>query len=161
MSEENYTFRPVVKDPGETLKVELDLFGKCANFRLPNEQYATDEHVRFEQSPGFAFKAAIGGTTGLVPPKLPAAIGQQVKDGSVTWECVAAASNGLSAVSSPSAEADPGGLSIENVSVSETTKILATYAGGTLGADYYDAVFTFTLRGVQRVARQRVYIRKR
>lgn len=155
-----YTFDPLYKDAGDTRKVELDLFGKCANFWRPNELYATNEFIRSEQSPGFAYEATTGGTSGSRPPVWPRSIGTTVTDGSVTWTCRAAATNGLNAVSSPSGASDPTGLTISDVSVSETTKILATYSGGTLGNDY-DAVFTFTLNGVTRVARQTVKIRKR
>src|SRR6185436_10167996 len=98
MSETDYTFGPVIKDPAESLKVELDLFGKCANFWRPNEAYSGNEHVRAEQSPGFAYEATTAGTSGSRPPQWPRSIGLTVTDGSVTWTCRAAAANGLNAV---------------------------------------------------------------
>lgn len=157
---DDYTFGPAIKDPAEDLKVELDLFGKCANFWRPNERYTITEYVRSELSPGFAYQATIGGTSGSRPPVWPRAVGQNVADGSVQWTATFANANGLNAVSNPSGVSDPTGLTISGVAVSETTKILATYSGGTEGNDY-DAVFTFTLNGVTRVARQTVKIRKR
>jgi hypothetical protein len=66
----------------------------------------------------------------------------------------------VNAISSPSASSDPTGLTITNVSAAETTKIQATYSGGVEG-ETHDAVFTFTLNGVTRVARQKVPIEKR
>lgn len=158
--ENEYTFRPIIKDAGETRKVELDLFGKCANFWRANEQFGLNEFIRAEQSPGFSYEATIAGTSGSRPPTFPRAIGQTVTDGSITWTCRAAATNGLNAVSSPSGTSDPTGLTIANIAVIESTKIYAEYSGGTVGQQY-DAVFTFTLNGVTRVARQTVLIRKR
>jgi hypothetical protein len=83
-----------------------------------------------------------------------------VQNGSVVFTCRAAGTNGVMEITSPTAISDPTGLTIGSVSVSESTKILATYSAGTLGQDY-DAVFTFTLNGATRVARQTVKVRRR
>lgn len=152
---------PVVKDPAESKIVQLDFFGWAANFWQPNEQYATNEYVRPNESvsTGFAYQAS-SGTSGRREPRWPTTIGATVIDGSITWTCATAGTNGLNAVSAPTAVSDPVGITISSVSVSETSKILATYAGGNNGQDY-DAVFSFTLNGVPRVARQTVKVRNR
>lgn len=155
-----YTFPAIDKDPAETRKVELNLFGKCANFWRPNEAFALNEHIRPTNSTGYSYEATTGGVSGAVEPVWPKAIGATVVDGSVTWTCRAADANGLNAITSPSGASDPTGLTISGVAVSESVKILATYAGGTLHKQY-DAVFSFTLNGVTRIARQTVRIRKR
>jgi len=157
---EQFTFDPVAVDPGESFKVELDLFGKCASFWLPNEQYASLEYARPNRANGFAPQVTTPGTSGVREPIWPRTLGATVIDGSVTWTMAEAGLNGLNPITSPSAASDPAGLTISNVAVSESTKILATYSGGTLDR-HYDAVFTFTLNGVTRVARQRVEFRKR
>lgn len=154
-----YTFEPVDKDPAESRAVELELFSKCANFWRPNEQYQASEYARPNAATGFAYQTS-GGLSGLREPRWPTVIGATVTDGSLTWTCVAAGANGLNAVSGPTAVSNPVGLTISAISVSETSKILATYAGGTVEQDY-DAVFSFTLNGVPRVARQTVRIRYR
>lgn len=162
MSQEaDYTFDPVEVDPAGSRKVMLDLFGKCANYRQPNEPYGTTEYVRPDPATGFAYECTIAGTTGTRHPVWPKVIGQTVTDGSVTWTCRAASTNGLNAITSPSAVSDPTGITISDVSVEEAHKILATYTPpASSEGQGYDAVFTFTLNGVTRVARQRVEIRK-
>jgi hypothetical protein len=156
--DDSYTFESITKDPAESRAVELDLFGKAANYWRPNEQFSNAEYARPNYSTGFAYQATSGGTSGAREPKWPTTINATVVDGSITWTTVAAGANGLNAVSSPSAASSPTGLTISAVSVSETTKILATYSGGTVNQEY-DAVFSFTLNGLSRIARQRVYIR--
>lgn len=155
------TFPPAVKDPSEDLLVELDLYLWCANFWRANEQVALNEHVRPRRPTGFAYKATVAGTTGMREPSYwPRTIGLTVVSGSVTFSTVAAEANGLSPVTDPVAVPDPTGLTMTGVSASESTKIIATYQGGTVERDY-DAVFSFTLNGAPRVARQKVMVRKR
>lgn len=156
----DYTFDSLTKDPAESRMVELDLFGKCANFWRPNEQYAANEYIRPNTATGFAYQANANASSGLREPRWPTTLAATVADGSLIWTCVAAGANGLNAVSGASAVSNPIGLTISAISVSETSKILATYAGGTVDQDY-DAVFSFTLNGVPRVARQTVRIRYR
>lgn len=158
-TDNDFTFPDATKDPAEEKKVTLNLFKYCANYWRANEPFDLNEYARPRKATGFAYQSG-GGTSGAREPIWPTTLGRTVTDGSVTWTCVVAQANGLNAVSAPSATPDPLGITITDVSVSETTKILATYQGGTLGQDY-DAVFTFTLNGIARVARQKVLIRKR
>lgn len=157
---DEYRFDSVTKDAAESLPVELQLFNLCANFWRPNEQYTASEYVRPNSPTGFSYQASGNGTSGGREPRWPTTLGGSVIDGSITWIATAASANGLNAISSPSAASDPTGLSIGSPTVSESTKILVTYSGGTDGQDY-DAVFTFTLNAVSRVARQTVKVRKR
>lgn len=159
MEKPDYTFDPVTKDPAEQISVELDLFNKAANFWRPNEQFSGSEYVRPNIGTGFAYQASAG-TSGNREPRWPTTLAATVIDGSVTWTCAPASINGLNAVSAASAVSSPTGVTISGVAVSETTKILATYAGGSVANDY-DAVFSFTLNGVPRVARQTVKVRYR
>lgn len=146
-------------DPGESFKVIIDLYGMCANFWRGNEQFGTTEYIRPTHANGYSYECTTAGTSGSREPIWPKTIGATVQDGSVTWTCRAAADNGLNAITNPSAASDPTGLTIASVTASESTKILATYSGGTVGQQF-DAVYTFTLNGVTRVARQRVKVRK-
>ena len=148
-----------LKDAAEALPVEINFYDLCANKWRPNEQYGASEYVRPNTPTGFAYQAS-GGTSGTREPKWPTTLTQTVVDGSITWTCSVAGANGLNAISSPSAASDPTGLTIAAPSVSETAKLTTTYSSGTLDQDY-DAVFTFTLQGVTRVARQLVKVRKR
>jgi hypothetical protein len=157
---EGYTFDPVQVDPGGSRKVVLDLFDQCANFWRENEQWSLGEFIRPPLATGFAYECTTEGTSAHRPPVFPRTIGQTVEDGSAVWTCRAAGTNGLNAISGLQFVSDPTGLTISGVSVDEATKILATYSAGTLGQDY-DAVYTFTLNGVTRVARQTVQVRKR
>lgn len=157
---DEFTFPDALKDPSESRLITLDLFKYCASFWRANEQVDSLEYLRPRKATGFAYQVTVAGTTGMREPVWPTVLAQTLVSGSVTLTCVAAAANGLNPITSPSAVSDPLGLTISAVSASESTKILATYSGGTLDQDY-DAVFTFTLNGVSRVARQRVLIRKR
>lgn len=156
----DYRFEPAKKDPDESIKVRLRFFSLCANFWSGNEQFGSAEHCRPTRPTGFSYECTTAGTTGFREPVWPTTIGATVTDGSVVWTCRAASTNGVNAITSPTANSDPTGLTISSVSVEESTTILATYAGGTEGQSY-DAVFTFTLNGVTRVARQTVDIAKR
>ena len=160
MSDQEYTFRSCTKDPGADKRVTLNLYKYCAVFWRRNELYATNEYVRPAHATGFSYQCNASGLSGSREPIWPRVVGQTVTDGSIVWTCRAADANGLDAIDSPLGSSDPTGLTVTGVSASESTKILATYSGGQLGQDY-DAVFTFTLGGVPRVARQTVKIRKR
>lgn len=159
MSDPEFIFPTIAKDAAESRLVELNFFRWCANYWRPNEQFTPAEYLRPITPTGFAYQSG-GGTSGPKEPRYPTVVGSTVVDGSQTLTCVAADTNGINALSAPTATSDPTGLTVSSVSVSESTKILATYAGGNLGQDY-EAVFSFTLNGVPRVARQLVQIRKR
>lgn len=162
MAERDYRFddHPGI-NPGESVPVVLDCFNLCATFWRANEQYSQGEFIRPNRATGFAYECTTGGTSGAREPTYwPTTIAATRTEGSVTWTCRSAVTNGISAISNPSAVSDPAGLTISDVSVSESTKILATYEGGTEGEEY-DAVFTFTLNGATRIARQRVPVKKR
>lgn len=147
-------------DPGESSKVRINAYDMCAIRWEQNEPYSLLDFIRPTVANGFSYEATTVGTSGSKEPRWPTIIGNTVTDGSVTWSCRAAASGGVNAITAPSATSDPTGLTIASVSVSESHKILATYSGGALGQSY-DAVYSFTLDGVTRIARQRVHVRKR
>lgn len=155
----DYTFPDAIKDPAADKKVRLSLFRYCATFWRRNTQFDVGAYARPTRPTGFAYQSS-GGTSGQREPTWPRALGLTVTDGSITWTCVAAGANGLSAVSSPTAVSDPTGITITEVAVEAVTDLIARYSGGVLGQNH-DAVFSFTLNGLPRVARQRVKIRKR
>jgi hypothetical protein len=154
-----YLFDTVVKDPGSTRLVELDLYDICAAKWPANEVVAAAEHCRPRIPNGFAYEATTGGLTSGREPRWPTAIGGTVADGSVIWTCRAAASLGINAISSLSALSDPTGLTIASPTIVEDFRISSSYAGGVDGQDY-DAVFTWTLEGVTWIGRQRVQVRR-
>jgi hypothetical protein len=158
--DDGYTFSEVTKDPAESIKVRLNLFNQCANFWRDNESFDSGEYIRPNRANGFSYECTTAGTSGYREPNWPQTIDATVRDGSITWTCRAASSNGINAITDPSSSSDPTGLTVSDVSVSEDAKILATYTGGSEDDDY-DAVFSFTLNGVARIARQKVRIRKR
>lgn len=156
-----YRFDPVTKDPAETLDVTLNLFNLAANFWAPNEYYAADEVVRPSKANGFAYKVTTAGLSASREPVWPTISGNTKPDGTVVWTAQDAGSTGVNAVTSPSAVASPSGeLTITGVDVLEQYKIVATYAAGLTMRDY-EAVFSFTLKGRARVARQLVRVRPR
>lgn len=149
-----------VKDPDEQMPVRLNWFEFCANRWQANEYVNLDQVIRPESGTGFAYQAQNDGTTGSRRPRWPVALDGVVTDGSVQWKCIAADTNGLNPLVNPTAVSEPAGLTIGGISVEESTKLLATYSGGVDGQDYA-AVFTVTLNGLSRVARQLVQVRKR
>lgn len=161
MSCETVTFRlpSVVKDPAESLPVLFDAYDYCVSFWTRDVPVAMGAFIRFKRGTGFSYECTVAGTTGSRQPSPTSAIGTTFTDGSVTWTCRAADVNGISPISSPQALSDPTGLTITSVAAQNSREIIATYSGGELDQDY-DAVFTFILNGLQRVARQRVEVRK-
>jgi hypothetical protein len=149
-----------IKDPAEPLKVSINCYDMCVLRWQPNEPYSAGDFFRPRVPNGFSYEVTVSGVSGHTEPRYPTTIGGTVVNGSMTITCRAAGSNGLNAISAPTAVSEPTGLTISAVSVSEIYKILATYSGGTVDLDY-DVVFTFTLDGVSRVARQTVKVRKR
>lgn len=161
MTERDYRFPDHPgKDPDESIPVVLDCFNLCANFWRGNEQFGLGEYIRPNRANGFSYECTTAGTSAFREPIWPTTISATVTDGSATWTCRAASANGLNGITSPSATSDPVGLTISDISVTESTKILASYEGGD-ESESYDAVFSFTLDGVTRVARQRVPVKKR
>lgn len=161
MSDTEYTIGPaLVKDPAESRTFDVDFYGKCVNLWRANEEVAGGEYLRPTVPNGFAYLVTAPGTLGFREPMWPKTIGETVPNGSVTLQCAAAGSNGLDLLSAPVVASDPAGLTVTDVSVQEVRKIRATVAGGIEGQDYY-LVYSFTLRGVPRVARLKVKARKR
>jgi hypothetical protein len=161
MSDTEYTIGPaLVKDPAESRTFDVDFYGKCANLWRANEEVQASEYLRPTVPNGFAYLVTASGTLANREPLWPKTIGETITSGSATLQCAAAGANGLDAISSPSAVSDPAGLTVSAVSVQEVRKIRATVAGGVEGQDY-DLVYSFTLRGVPRVARLKVKARKR
>lgn len=156
---EAYRFDDVIADPDESYPVELDLYSLAAVEWTPNEKVSLGEFARPRLPNGFSYEVMSAGTTGSKEPFWPKTLGETVTDGSVTWACRAAGSNGINAVTSPSCTSDPTGMTIASISLEEDRKIFGTYSGGVLGQTY-DAVWSFTLNGRTRIARQRVNWRK-
>jgi hypothetical protein len=156
-----YRFDSVCKDASESLKVELDFYALAVLAWERNKYYLATDIRRPTVPNGYAYQTMTGGLSGSKEPRWPVTLGELVKDGAVTWTCIAATtSNGINPISAPSAVSDPVGLTIGSISVLDNRSVLATYTSGTLDQDY-DAVYTVTIDGVPRVARQTVQIRKR
>lgn len=156
-----YRIQPeALKDPGESLKVSIDLYDLCAVVWRPNEDYSSGEFIRPLVPNGFSYEVTTGGRSGASPPRFPTTIGNTVPSGSAILTCRASSAGGVNPITSPSASSDPTGLTVNSVAAAESHKITATYVGGTEGQDY-DVVYSFTLDGVTRIARQKVQVRKR
>lgn len=150
-----------LKDPAESLNVVIDCFDLCARRWKDNELYSVGESIRPRVASGISLIVITGGTSGAREPSWPIPIGSNTTDGpTLVWQTQQAASNGLNPITSPTCVSDPAGLNIINVTVNEDYKINATYQGGTVDKDYA-AVYSFTLDGVTRIARQTVKVRKR
>ena len=74
----------------------FEWFPLIANYWRPGVVYAVDTPVRPTTPTGFAYKRLGGGTSDAEEPSWPTVLGGTVEDGSGSWECVAAASNGVS-----------------------------------------------------------------
>jgi hypothetical protein len=148
----------ITKDPDDDYPILIDLYELAAHRWFPNEPFDLNEYVRPSIPNGFVYRATAG-TSGGREPRWPRLAGGTVLDGSVTWTAVAATTQALSVVSAVGAASDPTGITIVSPTVEESRKIRATYQGGTDGSSY-DIVWTFTIDGVERAARQRINIRR-
>lgn len=175
---DEFRWAPCTKDPDETKPVTLSLFGLCATFWSPNEDYqqgdivwpvVTDMDGNISGI-GYCFEALADGRSGPKQPKFANADNTSASvdvdtllpklDGSIPWMCRAPGAGGISAVSlaSPAYEA-PTELTISAIAVNENTKLLVDYAGGTLDEDH-EVVFRFMIAGRLRIGRQVVQVRK-
>lgn len=157
-----HRFDAVFKDPGDAgYTVELNLYDLVAAKWKGNRDYAADEMaLPFGLPTGFAYKASAAGRSSSQEPRWPLVLGEVVANGGVAFECVAAAANGLSAVSGIAAESDPVGITISGLAVSNLGELVATYAGGEADEDY-DVIFSFIVNGNTLKARQTVKVRER
>lgn len=148
-------------DPAESDRISIELFDLCANLWQPNEHVAANEYVWPLAPTGFCYQwGGTAGRTGARQPRWPLVAGLTVRDGSGFWTCRAPDSEGLNVISDVTAVSEPAGLTIASVDVQESTRIAATYSGGTAG-EVYAVAFTFTLDGRTRVVRHRVPVRRR
>lgn len=152
------------KDPGAQSQLQLSFLGDCGNFWEPNKQYSLGAAVIARPTTGFAYTTSAAGMSGRAPPKWPTTIGATVADGSLTWTCAAASASGaILPISNVSATIEPtGGLAAPTAAVDSTESwvVDVTYpTGGTHGNDY-DAVFTYIVNGITRVARQKIRVRR-
>ena len=175
-----FRWAPTQKNPEETRSVQLNLFGLCANFWQPNEQYSQGDIVwplvnddeGYPSGIGHCFEATqVGvGRSGAVQPRFangarsgPAVVVNQplpVLDGSIQWTCRPPDLGGFNAA----VLADPGfvvpdGIQVTGLVVNESMKLFVDYAGGALDEDY-EVVFRFLIAGRLRIGRQIVQVRK-
>lgn len=175
---DDFRWAPCTKDPDETKPVALSLFGLCANFWLPNEEFQAGDIVwpvvtdsdGNVSGIGFCFEAGATGRTGPKQPKFANGDGTTASvaldatlarlDGSIPWICRAPGAGGISAASLDATPYDaPDGIFISGITVNENTKLLVDYAGGVLEEDY-EVAFRFLIAGRLRVGRQVVRVRK-
>jgi len=156
-----YTIQPaLVINPGETRRIAPNFLRKCAVYWLPDEPISFGEFNRPRIGNGLAAQCSVAGTTGQKEPLWPKAVGGIATDGSVTWTMVAAGTNGLNAISGPSVTSDISGVTCSNVSVLESSKILLDVSAGAIAEQEGELVFSFTLDGVSRIARQKIIVKK-
>lgn len=148
------------KNPESTRLIEVDFYAKCANFWRANEGVDSAEYVLPRKPNGFAYQANSAGRTGASEPLWSTTLGGTTVSGSVTFTCMAPGTNGISPISAPSVVADLPALVVSGVSVpaAEPWKIQLSVAGGTLDTDPV-LLYSFTLNGVARAARQQVQVR--
>jgi hypothetical protein len=175
---DDFRWGPCRKDPGETKPVELSLFGLCASFWVPNEDFQMGDYVwpvvkdadGNISGIGFCFQAGATGRSGPKQPKFANADNTSASvavdtplpklDGSIPWICRPPGSGGLSPVSLATPSYDvPTGIIVSSVTVNENTKLFVDYDGGTLDEDY-EVVFRFVIAGRLRIGRQLVQVRK-
>jgi hypothetical protein len=158
---DEYEITPALcKNPESTRLIEVDFYLKCANLWRPNEPVDSGEYMLPRIGNGFAYQASGAGRTGWVEPLWPKTLGLTVVSGSITFTCVAPGTNGISSIASPSVASDDTALTVSGVTVpvTEPWKIQLSVTGGTLDTDPV-LLYSFTLNGVARAARQQVHVR--
>ncbi len=167
----------VNKDPDDTLSVSLGIFGLCAQFWTPNEEYVAGEFVwpritvidgQIVKGPtGFVMECTTPGRTATKEPRWTSIADVPMPaDGSVIWTPRVGLAQGIAAATAavvtgifPS-DGTTNDFICSAVVVNEGTKLLVDYSGGTVDLAY-EVEFTFTIGGRQRVGRQLVNIVKK
>ena len=166
----DYRWCNATKAPGDTLPVELDLFGLCANFWTHNEPVdlgnfmwpvIADANGEISGN-GFVYECTQAGRTGSKQPKWNLVADQVLAklDGSAQWTCRNSPFAGLNAVTLTSSVSSDAALTVAGAVVSENTKLLVDYAGGDEDVDY-EVTFSFVIAGRARVGTQVIEVRKK
>lgn len=133
-------FGRIEKSPGSTIVVALDFFRQVANFWEPSRQYASSDIVRPRRATGFAYQAGADGQSNPSEPAWPTTLSDTVVDGGITWTAIAAGSNGVTAVASPSTSVIPSGELTASASVVDglgsSTAVNVTLAAGNATKSY-------------------------
>lgn len=158
-SESQHIYDAIVKDPASTHSVELDLYILIANEWQPNREFTIGTLVRPLHPNGFELVAMTDGVTNSDEPRVPGAVGEIFKDGSITWQVAQPSTASLLAVGTPTAASEPLGLTISGLAVVNNRYLQATYSGGTVENDY-DVVFSIDIGGQPKVFRQTVQVRE-
>lgn len=154
-------WEPCTKDPGETLPVELSVFGLVAQYWEPNEKYVAGDFVWPSTANGYVYECTQSGRSSAKEPKWNLVAGQAMAklDGSAQWTCRVPDSQGLSVLENPIAT-PPDGITVPSCYLNEGTKLFVDYAGGEDGQDY-EVRFDFVIGSRPRVGRQLVQVRKK
>lgn len=134
-------FGSIEKSPGSTEVIGLDFFPWVADFWESGKQYTASDIVRPRSVTGFAYQAGADGQSNPTEPAWPSTLSGTVVDGGITWTAIAADTNGVTAVTSPSATVTPSGeLTASSASVVDgmggNTQVNITLAGGAAGKTY-------------------------
>lgn len=138
----------------------VDLFDYLAAVRQDNTEYTTGTRVRPPEANGFALQATNTGTTGGSPPAFIPRPGAIVVDGSVTWQVIAASTNGLGEATAPDATVaaeGSGDLTIDGLDIAGGRYLTGVYIPGVSGVTY-TVTFSFVLNSLTRAFRQRVRV---
>lgn len=178
MSDPEFRWPDITKDPDDTLPMQLGVWSMCALFWTPNEEYDLGDFVWprifviegqiVKGANGFVYECTTAGRSASKEPKwaVTADVAMATPDGSVIWTPRIGASQGISPATSPVISAITPSDGVTNdlttsaVVVNEGTKLLCDYSGGTVDLSY-EIEFRFMIGGRQRVGRQLVSIVKK
>lgn len=138
----------------------IDLFEYCAEIRQDNTLYTSGTRVRPPVPNGFALQATNTGTSGGSPPAFRPKLGALIPDGGLTWQVIAAGTNGMGEVTAPAYEVEEvgsGDLEIDGLDIEEGRYITGIYQPGVAGTTY-EVTFSFVLNALTRAFRQRVRV---
>jgi hypothetical protein len=158
LADTEHRWKACTKNPAETKPVELRALTLCKKFWQADEQYEAGEFVWPAKATGFVLECTTPGRSAATEPRtrlLPASTA--VPDGSVVWTVrVPTLTDGIQPITDVAA-APPTGIQVAGITISEGTKLLVDYAGGTAGKSY-DVPFTITIAGRPRVGTQTVFV---
>ena len=141
----------LAKRASEVIPITLNLQDALRTFWVAGRRYAIGEYVRPTEATGFAYQASGAGEAAFNEPRWPTTPGNTVVDGSVTWTCVAAASNAVDPIQSAAWANVSSGIVVTSTAtgVEETS---ANVTGGTAGTIYQIRCTVTTVAGEVYIA---------
>lgn len=124
--------------PNTSVDYGIEWLGFLSQRWFPATAFALNYAIRPRIATGFQYVVASAGVSAANEPKWPTGIGATIVDGSITWQCAAAANTSLAATISASNWSTDGGVTIASSALNGTQAVVVVAAANNLAdGDYY------------------------